>query len=183
MKDPTRYTRTAIALHWLLALAIVCTFTLGVYMHELPESADRDQLYDWHRSAGVSILALSAFRLLWRLAHRPPADVAMPAWQTRTAHIVHGLLYALFFAVPLSGWAHTSAGGHAVVMFGVWTLPDFVPVHKGLAGVLQDVHELCATLLGLLVIGHVGAALKHHWLDRDGLLARMAWRSAGGGRG
>jgi cytochrome b561 len=176
MNDPTRYTRTAVALHWLLALAIVCTFTLGVYMHELPESTGRDRLYHWHRSAGVSILALSALRLLWRLAHRPPTDVAMPAWQTRAAHIVHRLLYLLFFAVPLSGWAHSSAGGHSVMLFSAWALPDFVPVHKGLAGALKEVHEVLASLLGLLVIGHVAAALKHHWFDRDGLLARMAWR-------
>jgi cytochrome b561 len=176
MNDSTRYTRTAVALHWLLALAIVCTFILGIYMHELPESAGRDRLYDWHRTTGVSILALSAFRLLWRLTHRPPADIAMPAWQTRAAHIVHGLLYLLFFAVPLSGWAHSSAGGHSVLLFGAWALPDFVPMHKGLAGVMKEAHEVLASLLGLLVIGHVAAAIKHHWVDRDGLLARMAWR-------
>lgn len=176
MNESTRYTRTALALHWLLALAIVCTFILGVYMHELPESASRDRLYDWHRSAGVSILALSAFRLLWRLTHRPPEDIPMPAWQARAAHIVHRLLYLLFFAVPLSGWAHSSAAGHSVLLFGAWALPDFVPVHKGLAGTLQELHEVFGMLLGLLVIGHVAAAIKHHWLDRDGLLARMAWR-------
>ena len=176
MTEPTRYTRTAVALHWLLALAIVGTFILGVYMHELPESASRDRLYDWHRSAGASILALSAFRLLWRLTHRPPADIAMPAWQTRAAHIVHGLLYVLFFAVPLSGWAHSSAAGHPVLLFGALPLPDFVPVGKGLAGTLKELHEVFGVLLGLLVIGHVAAAVKHHWLDRDGLLARMAWR-------
>jgi len=176
MNAPARYTRTATALHWLLAMAIVGTFGLGVYMHELPETPQRDQLYHWHRSAGVCILALSALRLLWRLAHRPPADVAMPAWQARAARSVHWLMYVLFFGVPLSGWAHSSAAGFSVVVFGVWPLPDFVPVDKVLADALKDGHQLLGILLALLVIGHVAAALKHHWIDRDGLLSRMALR-------
>jgi cytochrome b561 len=176
MNPPERYTRTAITLHWLLALAIVATFSLGVYMHELPQTPQRDQLYAWHKSAGVCILALSALRLLWRLTHRPPAEVAMPRWQARAARSVHWLMYALFFGVPLSGWAYSSATGHPVVLFGALPLPDFVPVGKALASTAKSLHELLGTALGILVIGHVAAALKHHWLDRDGLLARMSPR-------
>jgi cytochrome b561 len=176
MNPPERYTRTAITLHWLLALAIVATFSLGVYMHELPQTPQRDQLYALHKSAGVCILALSALRLLWRLTHRPPAEVAMPRWQARAARSVHWLMYALFFGVPLSGWAYSSATGHPVVLFGALPLPDFVPVGKALASAAKSLHELLGTALGILVIGHVAAALKHHWLDRDGLLARMSPR-------
>ncbi len=86
------YTRTAIVLHWLLALAIVATFVLGLYMHELPVSPRRLTLYDYHKWAGISILALSVLRLVWRLSHRVPPDVPMPAWQARAAHIAHALL-------------------------------------------------------------------------------------------
>jgi cytochrome b561 len=172
------YTRTAIALHWLLALAIAGTFSLGVYMHELPVSPSRLRLYNWHKWAGICILALSALRLLWRLTHRPPVDLPMPAWQARAAHATHAILYVLFFAVPLAGWAYSSAAGFPVVLYGVLPLPDFVPTDKALAGLLKGLHKLFAFSLALLVIGHVLAALKHQWLDRDGLLSRMGLRGA-----
>ena len=175
MDPPARYTRTAIALHWGLALAIVATFSLGVYMHELPDTPQRGQLFNWHKWAGACILALSALRLLWRLTHRPPADMAMPVWQARAARGVHGLMYLLFFGVPLSGWAYSSASSHPLVVFGVLALPDFVPVDKALAEAAKGLRNLLGSALGLLVIGHVAAALKHHFVERDGLLARMAW--------
>ena len=171
--DAVRYTRTAIALHWLLALAIVGSFSMGVYMTDLPVSPQRLKLYNWHKWAGICILSLSAVRLLWRLLHRPPADVAMPAWQQRASHAVHGLLYLLFFAVPLAGWAYSSASGFPVVAFGVLPLPDFVSPDKALAEALKPLHKLLAFALAALVLAHVGAALKHHFVDRDGLLDRM----------
>jgi len=168
-----RYTATAIALHWLLAVAIVGAFGVGLYMSDLPLSPTRLKLYNWHKWAGVTILALSALRLLWRLGHRPPADLPMPAWQARAAHAVHFLLYLAFFAVPLSGWAYSSAAGFPIVWFGVLPLPDFVPVDKPLAHQLKELHELLAWGLALLVLAHVAAALKHHLIDKDGLLLRM----------
>ena len=176
MTIPTRtprYTSTAIALHWLLALAIVGAFGMGLYMSGLPLSPTRLKLYNWHKWAGVTILALSALRLLWRLGHRPPADPPMPAWQARAAHAVHGLLYLVFFAVPLSGWAYSSAAGFPIVWFGVLPLPDFVPVDKALAEQLKELHALMAWSLALLVLVHVAGALKHQLIDKDGLLLRM----------
>jgi len=168
-----RYGAVAIVLHWLLALAIVCTFSVGVYMHELPFSPTKLKLYNWHKWAGVTILALSALRLLWRLGHRPPADPPMAPWQARAAHWTHGLLYVLFFAVPLSGWAYSSAAGFPIVWFGVLPLPDFMPIDKALAESVKPVHEVLAKALAVLVVLHVAAALKHQFIDRDGLLDRM----------
>jgi cytochrome b561 len=175
---PARYGAMSIALHWLLAVAIVANFSLGVYMHELPVSPWQLKLFNWHKWAGITILAFSALRLLWRLSHPPPADVPMPPWQRRLAHAVHHALYALFFAVPLAGWAYSSAAGFPVVVFGVLPLPDWVPVSRPLAKVLKEAHELLASTLGVLVLLHVAAALKHHLVDRDGLLHRMrpGWR-------
>ena len=170
---PGRYTGTAIALHWLLALAIVGAFCVGVYMSDLPLSPQRLKLYNWHKWAGVCILALSALRLLWRLTHRPPADVPMPAWQRRSAQAVHVLLYVLFFAVPLSGWAYSSAAGFPIVLFGVLPLPDFVSPGRELAEAIKPLHKIFAFTLAALVLAHVAAALKHHFVDRDGLLDRM----------
>ncbi len=168
-----RYTGPAIALHWLLALAIVGSFCVGLYMTSLPISPQRLKLYNWHKWAGICILSLSALRLLWRLTHKPPADVPMPAWQRRASHAVHGLLYVLFFAVPLAGWAYSSAAGFPVVVFGVLPLPDFVSPDKALAEAIKPLHKILAFALAALVLAHVGAALKHHFIDRDGLLDRM----------
>lgn len=171
--DVPRYHPIAIAFHWLLAAAIVVSFGVGLYMTELPVSPQRLKLYNWHKWAGVTILALSALRLLWRLTHRPPADPPMPAWQRSAAHITHKALYVLFFAVPLAGWAYSSAAGFPVVVYGLLPLPDFVPADKALAEALKPLHKYLAYLLALLVAGHVGAALKHHFVDRDRLLHRM----------
>jgi cytochrome b561 len=168
-----RYSLIAIALHWLLALALLGALGFGVYMTDLPMSPSRLKLYNYHKWAGITILALSAARLLWRLSHRPPEDVAMHAWQRRAAHATHWALYALFFAVPLSGWAHSSASGFPVVWFGVLPLPDLAPVDRSLAQTLKLVHNVFAFLLASLVVVHVAAALKHHLVDRDGLLRRM----------
>lgn len=168
-----RYSGPAIALHWLLALALLGSFAVGVSMTEMPISPQRLKLYNWHKWAGICILALSAVRLLWRLTHRPPADVAMPAWQRRAAHATHLALYLLFFAVPLAGWAYSSAAGFPIVVFGVLPLPDFVAPSKELAEAIKPLHKILAFTLAALVLVHVGAALKHHFVDRDGLLDRM----------
>ena len=173
-----RYSLTAIVLHWVLGAALLGIFAVGLYMTDLPFSPTRLKLYNWHKWAGVTILVLSALRLLWRLTHRPPAlpgkiSKAMPAWQHWAHHGTHHALYALFFLVPLIGWAYSSAAGFPIVVFGVLPLPDFVPVDKALAEMIKPFHELTAfALIGLAGL-HIAAALKHHWIDRDGLINRM----------
>ena len=172
------YDNVAIAAHWLLALAIVGNFALGVSMHDLPISPTRLRLFNWHKWTGITILALSALRLAWRIGHPPPPDAAMPAWHRVTAHVVHRAFYVLFFAVPLAGWAYSSAAGFPVVWFGLIPLPDWVPVDKAWADALKATHVVLAFLLALLVLVHVAGALKHQVVDRDGLLHRMRprWR-------
>jgi cytochrome b561 len=168
-----RYGGMAITLHWLHALMLVGAFCVGLYMVGLPASIGKLKLYNWHKWAGVLLLTLAALRLAWRLTHRPPAEAPAPAWQQQAARWTHGLLYALFFIVPLVGWAYSSAAGFPVVLFGQIPLPDFVPADKALAAAIKPWHERSAWLLALLVLMHVGAALKHHFIDRDGLLLRM----------
>ena len=176
---PPRYDAIAIAFHWLLALAIAGSFGVGLYMSDLPLSPLRLRLFNWHKWAGVTILAISAARLLWRLWRHPPAlpaEVleAMPGWQRVSHHANHVALYALFFAVPLSGWAYSSASGLPVVWFGVLPLPDWVAVNKPLAdALLKPLHQACAYALAGLVVVHVAATLKHQFVDRDGLFWRM----------
>ncbi len=173
-----RYGGTAIALHWLLALLLVGLFVLGLYMTGLPFSPQRLKLYNWHKWAGVVVLTLSFLRLFWRLTHRPPAlpaevAAAMPPWQHWAHHGTHYALYVLFFAVPLLGWAYSSAAGFPIVVFGVLPLPDFVAVNKPLAEVIKPWHGYAAYAMAGLVLLHVAAALKHQLIDRDGLMARM----------
>ena len=171
---PGKYTAVAIGFHWLLALMIAASFAFGLYMVDLPFSPARLKQYNWHKWAGITILALSAARLLWRLAHRPPAlNVAMPSWQKKSSHAVHLLLYVLFFAAPLAGWAYSSAAGFPVVYFGVIALPDLVSPNAELAGVLKLTHRTLVYSLAALVGLHVLAALKHHFFDRDRLIDRI----------
>ena len=171
-----RYDRTAVALHWLLAVALATSFSVGLVMTELQNSPFKLKLFNWHKWAGVSILALSLLRIAWRSGHRPPSDLpSMPQWQRHAAHLVQQLMYALFLAVPLAGWAYSSAAGFPVVLFGIWPLPDFVTADRALADSLKPLHGALAYALAGLVLLHVAAAIKHHFLDRDGLLVRMAW--------
>ena len=166
------------ALHALMAVGLIGLLGLGLTMTELPFSPRRLQLYNWHKWLGVTLLALWALRLLWRWrhpAHALPVAVqaAMPAWQHRAHRWTHGALYALMGAVPLLGWAYSSAAGFPVVWWGVWPLPDWVPRDPDWAAALKPLHQWAAHALAALVALHVAAALKHHWVDRDGLLARM----------
>lgn len=169
----SRYSTAAMAMHWLAALMILCALVMGITMTSLDMSPARLKLYNWHKWLGISILVLSAVRLLWRTIHPPPGEVPMGIWQRKAARWTHGSLYVLFFAVPLSGWMYSSASGFPVVVFGLIPLPDLVAPDKVLAPVLKQAHEALALALGALVVLHVAAALKHQFMDRDGLLSRM----------
>jgi cytochrome b561 len=169
-----RYTRTAITLHWLIALLIFAAFPLGVYMHELPLSPEKLRLYSYHKWIGISVLLFAAIRVSWRATHLPPPmPDTMPRWEKIAAASVHYLLYALIFAIPLSGWLMSSAKGFQTVWFGVLPLPDLVGKNKELGDLLNEVHEALNFLLLGSVIAHIGAALKHHFIERDDILARM----------
>lgn len=176
--QPRRYSTVAIVLHWLLALVILAMFAVGIYMTELPFSPQRLKLYNWHKWAGVTFLALTLLRLVWRLTHRPPAlplavTRTMPGWQHRAYHATHHLMYLLFFAVPLVGWAYSSAAGFPIVWFGQIPLPDLLPVNKELAELIKPLHKYLALALMALAGLHIAAAIKHQLVDRDGLLGRM----------
>lgn len=170
----TRYSLPAIVLHWLAAILIVAGFGLGFTMVDMRLSPTKLRFFSWHKWIGITVLLLACLRLLWRLFHRPPdLPPTMPAWQRTASHLSHWALYALMFVVPFSGWAYTSAAGVPVVYLGWVPLPDIAPVDEQLAEQLKTVHHtLDWTLLGVVLL-HVAAALKHHFLDRDEVLARM----------
>jgi cytochrome b561 len=170
----SRYSATAIVLHWLLGLALVVSFCVGLYMVGLPLSPQRLKLYNWHKWAGVTIFTLSFVRLAWRLTHKPPAALPMATWQQRTANAAHQLLYVLFLAVPLVGWAYSSAAGFPVVVFGVLPLPDLVAADKAVAEAIKPWHAGLAWTMAVVVAVHIAAALKHQFVDRDDILSRMS---------
>ncbi|HQS82536.1 MAG TPA: cytochrome b [Thiobacillus sp.] len=174
MTAANRYSTTAIALHWLVAMLIFATFPLGLYMVELPLSPGKLKLYSYHKWIGVTVFLLVAIRLGWRLTHRPPAlpgDIA--AWQRRASAVAHGLLYALMAVIPVSGWLMSSAKGFQTVWFGMLPLPDLVEKNRELGELLATVHQVLNYVLLALVILHVSAALKHHFIERRPFLQRM----------
>jgi cytochrome b561 len=126
-----------------------------------------------HKSFGITILALAAVRLAWRWIDRPPPPPPMPRWQEIAARLNHWALYALLFALPLTGWLMSSAANRPVSWFGLAQLPDFVAPDAGLKEVFEEAHELLVNVLFVLVALHVAATLKHQFVDRDGLLSRM----------
>jgi cytochrome b561 len=170
----TRYTRTAIVLHWLMAGLILCSLSVGLYMVGMKLSPGRIKLFNWHKWIGVTIWWFAVVRLGWRATHPAPLlPPSVPGWQRALADASHTLLYALLLIIPLTGWLYSSASGFQVVYFGILPLPDLVHKDAVLADQLKFVHHtLNWTLIGLLVL-HVGAALKHHFVDRDDVLARM----------
>lgn len=170
-----RYTTPAIVLHWLIAVLIVGTFTLGLVMTDIPGlTPTKLKYYSWHKWAGVTVLLLATLRLLWRLARRPPAyPDTMPRWQQGAAHGLHHLLYVLMFAVPLSGYFYSLAAGVPVVYFGLFELPVLIEADAQLKPVLKAVHYWLNMLLAGVVGVHVAAALKHAVIDRDGIMRRM----------
>ena len=174
MSTVTRYSTQAIVLHWLMALLIFAGFPLGLYMVDLPLSPDKLKLYSYHKWIGVTVFLLVAARLAWQLTHTPPPlPNGIAAWQRRASAAVHGLLYLLMIAIPLSGWLMSSAKGFQTVWFGVLPLPDLLEKNRELSDLLAEVHEAMSFMLLGLVILHVGAALKHHFIERQAYLQRM----------
>lgn len=169
-----RYTPTAIGLHWAVALLIFAAIPVGLYMVELPLSPTKLKIYSYHKWVGVTIFLLALARLLWRATHpAPPMPKSVPRWQQALAGATHILLYLLMVAIPLSGWLMSSALGFQTVYLGVLPLPDLLEKDKLLGEQLKFLHMFLNYTLAALVLMHIGAALKHHLIDRDDILTRM----------
>ena len=170
-----RYGAPMMVMHWLLALGILTAFAVGLYMVDIPGITPfKLKLFNWHKWLGVTLFVLVLLRLLVRWGSNVPKYP--PHWGHRTislAKLGHGLLYVLMFAVPVFGYLYSLASGFPVVWFGVIELPVLIEKDAGLKDLFKTLHELSAKGLVLLVVGHVGMALKHHVIDKDGVLGRM----------
>ena len=170
-----RYTKTAMLLHWLIALLIVCAFALGLTMVDIHGfTPTKLHYYSWHKWLGCTVFGLACVRLLWRQWHpAPPYPVAMSQLQQKAATGLHGLMYFLIFAVPLSGYFYSLAAGVPVVYLGLFPLPVLIDPNPEWKPILKQVHyALNVVLLGGFCL-HVLAALKHQFIDRDNLFKRI----------
>lgn len=183
MSAPDRYSAVAVALHWTIALCILALFGLGIVMTSLPPSdlSRTFALYQLHKSLGITVLLLTVARLVWRLTHpAPPLPESMSLWERRAAQTVHAAFYVLLLLIPFVGWALVSSSPLNIptVLFDTipWphlpVLPD-LPYKKDVEAALKDVHGALAYGAAVLMVLHIGAALKHHFITRDNILARM----------
>jgi len=172
---PKAYTSVAIFFHWLLALLLLLNFCGGLYMESFPKNTpERGNVLFYHASLGSLIFMLAVLRLLWRLTHQPaPLPASVARWQVTASHALHWMLYTLMLAAPLAGYVHRLAGGHPVSFFGLVTLPVFVDKNEPLRLLTDTIHVSLVWLLAILAIGHIGAALKHRFVDKDGVAERM----------
>lgn len=170
-----RYTKTAIILHWSIALLLVLVIGLAYLLDAFPdESQQFATVIGLHKSIGITILALSLLRLAWRFLNKPPQlPASTPAWQRWAAHAMMFLIYALTIATPLLGWAMSSADGHATSFFGMFNLPNLLGENENIAEQLEELHELFANVIIGLAGLHVLAALKHQFIDQDSLMDRI----------
>ncbi len=195
MSTTTRYTKTAVILHWLIAIAIFSMFALGWFMEGLPKEGAKKMAYDvfnfgiytWqladaatprtfyfnlHKSIGVTILGLIIIRVLWRVTHRPPALLSSyKVWERKLATGVHHLLYLLMIALPVSGVIMATYSKYGIKWFGY-------PLIKGLDNnaareSFKEIHEFIGIVILVMVILHIAGALKHHFVDKDDTLKRM----------
>lgn len=171
------YNSVAKILHWVIALSILFMLVLGWLMSDR-EIPNRYALFQLHKSVGICVLLLSFVRIGWRLVHKaPPALASIAAWQQKLAHAVHGLLYVLMVAMPLSGWLIVSSSPRNIptMLFGVVPWPHLpIGQDQDLSHMMGEMHETLAAMLVVLFLMHAGAALWHHFIMRDETLLRMS---------
>ncbi|MEJ8814170.1 cytochrome b [Variovorax ureilyticus] len=165
-------------LHWTIAVLILAQFVVGWMAVSWRLSPTKLDLFVWHKSTGMLVLALVVVRLAWRATHRAPAlPSSMPHWERIAAHLTHGLLYVAMIAIPLTGWVVSSAAGVPFSIYWRIPLPSIAKTDQHLAEVVADVHGALGIALIVLLVMHVAAALRHHYIKHDDVLVRMLpWR-------
>jgi cytochrome b561 len=176
MQDAPRYTRFAVAMHWIVAAIVLAQYPLGWLMQQIPKQppGPRAEVFNLHKSIGLTILALMIVRLGWRLAHRPPALPPMARWQAWAARSTHGALYAVLVAMPLAGYLGSAFSGYPVRYFGI-VLPSWAAKNAQLKEWMSTAHLVLAWILAIAFALHIAGVLKHALIDRDGQVRRMSW--------
>jgi len=160
--------------HWLIVILLLVIAYIGLTMGDLPNGPRKINIYALHKSIGLTILALVALRVFWRVyAGAPLAIPGTPGWQQRIATLTHGALYLLMFAIPLSGWVLNSAAGYPLQWFKLFNLPAITGRNHDLHELAEGAHEFLFWVLVVLVVMHAGAAFYHHLFQNDDTLRRM----------
>jgi cytochrome b561 len=168
------YTVTARVLHWLTAVLVLIQAPLGIIITNVKLEAWGDTLFNLHKSIGATLILVVLIRLIYRLTHPPlPLPHDIPETQRRLAEFVHWCLYGLLVVQGLIGWIATSAYPAPVPVFGLFELPAIWSEDRALSDQLYTVHRYLGIALVILVAGHIGAALHHHFIRRDRVLMRM----------
>ncbi|MEI7037569.1 cytochrome b [Fulvimonas yonginensis] len=171
--DAFRWGAVAKTFHWSMALLILGNGVFGLCMDLAATPMQKINWMALHKSIGLSVLALFLLRLLWRLFDGEPRELPAPRWQQWAARAVHAVLYLLVAALPLSGWWFNSVRGYPLQFFKLFNLPAIAARDADLRRLAHEVHEYLFWFLLLVLVAHVGAALKHHVFDRDDVLRRM----------
>jgi cytochrome b561 len=171
----TRYTTPAIVLHWVIAVLVFVMIGIAFYMTGIPKgNPDRSYFFNLHKSIGVTVALLVLVRLWWRRKNPPPPlPTSMPSWQIQASQISHALLYLCLIVMPLSGFSASQFTKYGVNFYNVLKIPPLGFENKDIYEFLQGMHGVTAVLLVALIVVHVGAALKHLLIDKDGVFQRM----------
>jgi cytochrome b561 len=181
MDSAEGFTATAKFFHWLMAAIIIVGWFIGFYGAEMlsysvPNSG-KAEMITLHKDIATTVLLLIVLRSLWRVTHRPPHAAHASAFQGFAVQAGHLLLYVLMIAMPLSGWATSSSAGYQVEFAGIIPLPTLVPKDAATAPIYDAIHRYVGWFTGVVILGHIAMALKHHFVDRDyTLLGMLPWR-------
>jgi len=162
------------ALHWIIVILIIAQFLIASRAHSLPRGPALIEAWGWHKSIGMTIFMLAVIRLVWRWMNPvPDLSAEIQPWERTLAKISHVLLYALLFAVPLTGWMMSSAKNFPVSWFSLFQWPDLVAPDPSLSKILETTHETLVKVLFVVALLHIAGALKHHFMDKNDVLKRM----------
>lgn len=160
--------------HWTMSIILIGMVCVGFYMTQESLGDGRFKLYDWHKSFGLLILFMAMFRIVWKIGNPAPLfSDKLANWQKLAAQATHWAFYVFMFALPLSGWLMSSAGGHEVRFFNLFTLPALLEPNKALAHQIHEIHEYLAYGLIATFALHIAALIKHEWIDKDPILKKM----------
>jgi len=173
MDSRSQFTKTTVALHWIIALAVIGSLILGMYVEDLPRGTEKFELIGLHKSVGVLVLVVALYRLIWRIRNRMPERLSpVAAWQEKVTTLVHLILLAGTLLMPLSGILMSMGGGHPVALFGVELIAGG-DENELLEVMGESMHGLGGNVMIAAIALHVVASVKHHLLTRDGTLQRM----------
>ena len=159
--------------HWISAALFIALIALGIYMHELPKSPEKFELYDLHKSLGIGLFVLMMLRLIWLKISPNPEQISHTKFERILGHAVKGILYLAMILLPISGWIMSNSGGHEVAFFDFFVLPQIVGENETIHQISEAIHGTAGPLMIIIVLLHIAGAFKHHFVYKDETLKRM----------